>query len=90
MCTKVTMDYLKTIHHEMGHVQYFMAYENQPTVFRDSPNSAFHEAVGDTMALSALSLKHLETLGLLGPEYNNDQSKYILSSIMKELTGLSI
>jgi len=28
-CTVVTMDDLITVHHEMGHVQYFLQYKNQ-------------------------------------------------------------
>ena len=46
MCTVVNMDYLQTIHHEMGHIEYFMQYRNQPTVFRTGANAAFHEAIG--------------------------------------------
>lgn len=38
MCTKVTMEDLITIHHEMGHVEYFMAYAQQPIKFRDGAN----------------------------------------------------
>ena len=66
MCTELNMDYFETIHHEMGHVQYFMAYSGQPTTYRDGANSAFHEAIGDTASLSALSRKHLHTIGLDG------------------------
>ena len=66
------MGYLETIHHEMGHVEYFMAYANQPTIFRDGANCAFHEAIGDTIALSVLSMTHLRLLGLdTGSDVNN-------------------
>lgn len=34
MCTEVNMDYFETIHHEMGHIEYFMAYQDQPAVYR--------------------------------------------------------
>ena len=65
MCTEVKMKYFQTIHHEMGHIEYFMAYRGQPTVYRDGANGGFHEAIGDTIALSVQSRKHLQTLGLL-------------------------
>ncbi|XP_046341575.2 angiotensin-converting enzyme-like isoform X2 [Haliotis rufescens] len=65
MCTDVTMDYLYTIHHEMGHIEYFMAYSGQPTIYRTGANSAFHEAVGDTMALSVVTREHLHSIGLI-------------------------
>lgn len=38
MCTEVNMGDLVTVHHEMGHIEYFMAYKNQPHVFRESAN----------------------------------------------------
>lgn len=65
MCTTVSLDDLKTIHHEMGHIQYFQQYKNQPFVFRNGANSGFHEAVGDTLALSVSTAKHLMKIGLL-------------------------
>lgn len=65
MCTEVNMEDLITVHHEMGHIEYFMAYKNQPHVFRDSANPGFHEAIGDLIALSVSTPKHLENvLGL--------------------------
>ena len=32
------MDWLFTTHHEMGHVEYFLQYKNQPVRFRDGAN----------------------------------------------------
>ena len=37
------MDYLLTIHHEMGHIEYYMQYADQPPQFRDGANEGFHE-----------------------------------------------
>jgi hypothetical protein len=56
--------YFKT-HHEMGHIVYVMAYIDQPTIFKNGANSAFHEAIGDTMALSVMTMKHLKKIGLV-------------------------
>lgn len=75
MCTEVSETYLETVHHEMGHVEYFMAYAHQPTVFRDGANCAFHEALGDTIALSVLSRTHLRRLGLESEELIDKRSK---------------
>lgn len=85
MCTVVNIEDFKTIHHEMGHIEYFMAYENQPTVYRNGANSAFHEAVGDTIALSVMSRKHLETIGLLKKRNTNleAQRKSDINYLMK-------
>ena len=38
MCTEVNMDDFVTVHHEMGHIQYFMQYRDQPHIFRDGAN----------------------------------------------------
>lgn len=43
MCTKVGMEDFVTIHHEMGHIQYFMAYSVQPIKFRDGANPGLFE-----------------------------------------------
>ncbi|XP_054162336.1 angiotensin-converting enzyme-like [Oppia nitens] len=51
-CTQTDMDNFVKIHHEMGHIQYFMLYSHQPIVFREAANPGFHEAIGDVLALS--------------------------------------
>uniref|UniRef100_A0A915K016 Angiotensin-converting enzyme n=1 Tax=Romanomermis culicivorax TaxID=13658 RepID=A0A915K016_ROMCU len=45
MCTEIEMNDLITIHHEMGHVQYYLNYAQQPFLFRDGANPGFHEAI---------------------------------------------
>ena len=37
-CTEVNMDWLMTTHHEMGHIEYFLQYKDQPVQFRDGAN----------------------------------------------------
>jgi peptidyl-dipeptidase A len=64
MCTDITGEDFNTIHHELGHNFYQRAYNQQPTLFRDSANDGFHEAVGDTIALS-VTPEYLVKLGLL-------------------------
>ncbi len=59
------MDDFQTVHHEMGHIQYFMQYSKQPALFRQGANAAFHEAIGDTISLSVMSMSHLKTIGLI-------------------------
>ena len=52
MCIKVNDEDFLTIHHELGHNFYQRAYNKQPFLFQDSANDGFHEAIGDTIALS--------------------------------------
>ena len=37
-CTEIDMGWLLTTHHEMGHIEYFLQYKNQPVQFRDGAN----------------------------------------------------
>lgn len=45
MCTRVNLQDLYTIHHEMGHTQYFIQYKDLPEEFKDGANPGFHEAI---------------------------------------------
>ncbi|XP_050664350.1 angiotensin-converting enzyme-like isoform X1 [Leptidea sinapis] len=71
-CTTITNAFFKTTHHELGHIQYYLQYKDQPIVYREGANPGFHEAVGDVIALSVSTPKHLKVMGLLedGPEDN--------------------
>ena len=64
MCIDVNAEDFTTIHHELGHNFYQRAYNTLPVVLRDSANDGFHEAVGDTLALS-VTPEYLVKIGLL-------------------------
>jgi peptidyl-dipeptidase A len=64
MCIQITGEDFLTVHHELGHNFYQRAYSNLPPSFRDSANDGFHEAVGDTIALS-ITPEYLVKIGLL-------------------------
>ena len=49
----------------MGHVEYYLAYKDQPSTFRAGANPGFHEAIGDTISLSVESPSYLDDVGLL-------------------------
>jgi peptidyl-dipeptidase A len=49
----------------MGHINYFILYKNLPIAFRSGANPGFHEAVGDLIALSVSTPKHLQKIGFL-------------------------
>ena len=68
MCTKVNADDFVTVHHELGHNYYQRAYNKQPFLYLNGANDGFHEAIGDTVALS-ITPEYLVQVGLL------DQSK---------------
>ncbi|MGB8261021.1 MAG: M2 family metallopeptidase [Terracidiphilus sp.] len=63
-CFQPTADDFVTVHHELGHNYYQMAYRNQPPLFRDGANDGFHEAIGDAIALN-VTPDYLKKLGLI-------------------------
>ena len=64
MCIEITEEDFRVIHHELGHNYYQRAYAKEPFLFRDSAHDGFHEAVGDTIALS-VTPEYLHRIGLL-------------------------
>jgi peptidyl-dipeptidase A len=64
MCIEITAEDFNTVHHELGHNYYQRAYRRQPFLFRNSANDGFHEALGDTVALS-ITPAYLKQIGLL-------------------------
>jgi peptidyl-dipeptidase A len=73
MCIEQTAEDFSTIHHELGHNFYQRAYKDLPVIFRDSANDGFHEAIGDTIALS-VTPEYLVRIGLLdkAPDSSRD------------------
>ncbi|WP_170309635.1 M2 family metallopeptidase [Litorilituus lipolyticus] len=74
MCIQKTGEEFNVIHHELGHNFYQRAYKDQPVFFQNSANDGFHEAIGDTIALS-VTPKYLKEIGLI--ETIPDESKDI-------------
>ena len=52
MCIERNAEDFSTIHHELGHIFYYQAYSDQPSIFQRGANDGFHEAVGDLLTLS--------------------------------------
>ena len=64
MCIQIRDEDFVTIHHELGHNFYQRAYKKQPFMFQGGANDGFHEAIGDTIALS-ITPEYLQKIGLL-------------------------
>lgn len=89
MCTQVNDDDFVTIHHELGHNYYQMAYQNQPLLFQDSANDGFHEAIGDTIALS-MTPKYLHQIGLIDqePSSREENIPFLLNRALEKIAFL--
>jgi len=88
MCIEPTAEDFRTIHHELGHNFYQRAYKTQPPLFQDSANDGFHEAVGDTIALS-ITPEYLKQIGLIQtvPPASGDIG-YLLEQAMDKVAFL--
>jgi peptidyl-dipeptidase A len=88
LCIEVKDEDFVTIHHELGHNFYQRAYKDQPPLFEDSANDGFHEAVGDTIALS-VTPEYLKEVGLLDtvPPESADIG-YLLKQAMDKIAFL--
>jgi len=64
MCIRIVDEDFRTIHHELGHNFYQRAYRHQPFLFADGANDGFHEAIGDTIALS-ITPEYLKQINLI-------------------------
>ncbi|MCA1630125.1 MAG: M2 family metallopeptidase [Acidobacteria bacterium] len=84
MCIKINDEDFSTVHHELGHNYYQMAYAPQPPLFQDSANDGFHEAIGDTIALS-VTPEYFKQIGLIDrvPDANSDIPLLLQKSLDK-------
>ena len=64
-CFKVNARDFNVAHHELGHNFYQRAYQDQPLLFKGGANDGFHEAIGDFVALNALTPGYLHQIGLI-------------------------
>jgi peptidyl-dipeptidase A len=88
MCIQITEEDFRVIHHELGHNFYQRAYDTQPPLFQSSANDGFHEAVGDTIALS-VTPEYLKQIGLIDtvPPASGD-TDYLLQQALEKVAFL--
>ena len=88
MCIDPTEEDFTTIHHELGHNFYQRAYAQLPVILRDSANDGFHEAIGDTIALS-VTPEYLVKIGMIqqAPDASGD-IPLLLSRALEKLAFL--
>jgi peptidyl-dipeptidase A len=88
MCIQINEEDFRVIHHELGHNFYQRAYNTQPPLFQGSANDGFHEAVGDTIALS-VTPQYLKQIGLIEkvPPASGDID-YLLAQALQKVAFL--
>ena len=73
MCIKPNEEEFTTIYHELGHVYYYLAYNDKPPLFQTGAHDGFHEAIGDTIMLG-MTPKYLESIGLVNPQQQSKEA----------------
>jgi peptidyl-dipeptidase A len=87
MCIQIRAEDFVTVHHELGHNFYQRAYNQQPFLFQDGANDGFHEAIGDTIALS-ITPDYLHQAGLLPTVPQSDDIALLLGRALDKVAFL--
>ena len=80
-CIEPTEEQLSTLHHELGHIYYYLMYNELPPIFKGGAHDGFHEAIGDVIVLS-MTPGYLQEQGLIGNHEVSEQAT--INSQMKQ------
>jgi peptidyl-dipeptidase A len=85
MSVESNREWYETVHHELGHVYYYMSYSRPgvPFVLRSGANRAYHEGVGSMMGLASLQRRFLAGRGLVAPAAQVDR----MAGLLQEALG---
>uniref|UniRef100_H0VWU3 Angiotensin-converting enzyme n=1 Tax=Cavia porcellus TaxID=10141 RepID=H0VWU3_CAVPO len=86
-CTEVALEDMLSVFHLMGHIQYFMQYQNLSVIFREGANPAFEEAVGTMVTLSSSSHRHLFSTGLISlrQQDSEEEVNYLMGMALEKI-----
>lgn len=77
-------DWYETVHHEYGHIYYYMEYTNPdvPLLLREGANRAYHEGIGSLLGLAAMQKPFLAHLDLLPENAESDETQKLLKEAL--------
>jgi len=86
MSVEPNAEWFETTHHELGHGYYFMSYTRPevPPLLRIGANPAFHEGMGELIALAAGQVPYLQSLGVLSKTEKVDTTAHLLDNALGE------
>lgn len=73
MCIEPIQEHLTTIYHELGHIYYYLAYQDKPPLHQSGAHDGFHEAIGDAITLS-MTPAYLQSIGLVDSLEDSDKA----------------
>ena len=83
MCIEKNEEDFITIHHELGHIFYYQAYNHLPTLFQGGANDGFHEAFGDLLTLS-ITPDYLKNIGFISELEAEEVKEDAIGLLMKQ------
>ena len=80
-------EWFQTVHHELGHTYYFIAYSKPdvPILLRDGLNPGFHEGMGELIATASMQQPYLKEIGLLANDVQIDSIKWLLNEALSNV-----
>ncbi len=84
MSVEANAEWYETVHHELGHVYYYISYTNPevPLLLREGANRGYHEGIGSLMGLAAMQKPFVEHLQLIAVNGKTDDQKLLLKEAL--------
>ncbi|MEO6454394.1 MAG: M2 family metallopeptidase [Ginsengibacter sp.] len=84
MSVEPNTEWFETVHHELGHIYYYINYTNDstPPVLRSGANRAFHEGIGSMIGMAAMQKTFLQGKGLLAQGIQSDDTQKLLQEAL--------
>jgi peptidyl-dipeptidase A len=85
MSVRADANWFSTAHHELGHIYYYLSYSTPsvPLLLREGANRAFHEAIGDLIALASKQKPYLAQIGILtSAAAGGDPTRWLLAQAL--------
>jgi len=85
MSVEANSEWFYTAHHELGHGYYFMSYSRPevPPLLRIGANPAFHEGIGELIALASSQVPYLQSAAVLPAGFQADQTAFLLDDALE-------
>jgi len=87
MSVEPNAEWYETVHHELGHIYYFLTYTNPevPPILREGANRAYHEAIGSLLGLAAVQKPFLEHLQLVPAQSKTNEQQLLLKDALNHV-----
>jgi peptidyl-dipeptidase A len=87
MSVEADEDWWMTVHQELGHIYYYLAYTNPevPPLLREGANRGFHEAIGYLLGLASMQKAFLQGRGLVEADAETDEIQALLKEALDQV-----